>query len=137
MDSALAARRFTILIADDDLVVLKVLALKFSSLGFQVVKVAEPARVVRDVTLHRPDVVLLDINLGAGSGHATVEWDGVKILDWLSRMEETSPIPVIIITSDPREETRSRCARAAAYFTKPVDFERLIREINRLTAPPA
>lgn len=130
-----AVRPRTILIADDDLLVLKVLALKFSSLGFAVIKVAEPSRVVREVTTHKPDVVLLDINLGAGSGHATVDWDGVKILDWLARVEEAAAIPVIIITADHREETKLQCHRARAYFTKPVNFERLIREINRLTAP--
>jgi CheY-like chemotaxis protein len=128
----------TVLIADDDLVVLKVLALKFTTLGFRVLKVAQASQVVRQITQHRPDVVLLDINLGsAGAGHGAVEWDGIKILDWLARLEGVSAIPVIIITSDLREETRRRCGRAAAYFTKPVDFEVLVREINRLTAPAA
>jgi CheY-like chemotaxis protein len=127
----------TILIADDDLLVLKVLALKLSSLGFQVIKVAEPGRVVREVAERKPDVVLLDINLGLGAGHTTVEWDGIKILDWLARMEGATTIPVIIITADPREETKRLCHRAAAYFTKPVNFERLLREINRLIAPAA
>lgn len=127
----------SILIADDDLVVLKVLTLKFNSLGFEVIKVADPSRVVREITLRKPDAVLLDVHLGTGSGNASVEWDGIKVLDWLARMEEASAIPVIIITADQREETRRLCQRAAAYFTKPVDFERLLRELNRLTAPAA
>jgi CheY-like chemotaxis protein len=127
----------TILIADDDLLVLKVLALKLSSLGFQVIKVADPGRVVREVADHKPSVVLLDINLGVGTGHTTVEWDGIKILDWLARVEGASNVPIIIVTGDPREETQRLCHRAAAYFTKPVDFPRLLREIDRLTLPKA
>src|SRR5258708_3228696 len=97
-------RRKKILIADDDLVVLKVLSLKLSSVGFDVAKVHEGSQVTRRVAEELPDVVLLDFDFGPNATSGHIEWDGIKILDWLGRLEDVAPIPVIVVTSSESAE---------------------------------
>lgn len=134
-----APRRKKILIADDDLVLLKVLSLKLSSQGFDVVKVHDGGMVTRRIAEEHPDVVLLDFDFGplATVGHIT--WDGVKMLEWIARLEDLAAIPIIVITADESKELheRCRCAGATAVKTKPVDFESLVAEIRRVTEAPA
>jgi CheY-like chemotaxis protein len=130
--------RSKILIADDDLVVLKVLSLKFSSVGFDVVKVHDGGQVARTVAEARPDVVLLDLDFGASGEYGHVTWDGLKILDWLGRIEDVATIPIIVLTANESEAVHLDCRNsgAAAVLQKPVDFETLLAQIRRLTGIP-
>jgi len=130
-----APRRKKILIADDDLVVLKVLSLKLSSIGFEVVKVFDSAEVTRRIAEELPDLVLLDLDFGPTAAYTHVEWDGFKMLDWLMRLEELARIPIIVVTANESPEAHKRClgSGAAAVFPKPLDFDALRAEIERLT----
>ena len=100
-------RRKKILIADDDLVVLKVLSLKLSSVGYDVVKVFDSGLVTRRIAEEMPDLILLDLDFGATAVYGHVEWDGLKMLEWMMRLEDLARIPVIIITAStaPKKQT--------------------------------
>ena len=128
-------RRKKILLADDDLVVLKVMSLKLQACGYDVLKVSESQDVIRSIGEHLPDLILMDLNFGPGAAQGVIEWDGYKMLEWLSRLEQIAKIPIIVITAQDTLDGRNRClaAGAAAYLHKPVDFEELLVEIRRLT----
>ena len=126
--------RKKILLADDDLVVLKVMALKLQACGFDVVKVSESQNVIRRIGEETPDLILMDLNFGPAAAQGVIEWDGYKMLEWMNRLEQIAQIPIIIITAEDTLDGRNRClaAGAAAYLRKPVDFEELLVEIRSL-----
>lgn len=128
-------RRKRILIADDDLVVLKVLSLKLSSVGYEVVKVFDSGLVTRRIAEVNPDLILLDLDFGSTAAYGHVEWDGLKMLEWLMRLESLARIPVIFITASTEPDLEKTCQKAGAkaVFRKPIDFDELNAEIDSLT----
>jgi CheY-like chemotaxis protein len=73
-----------------------------------------------------PDAVLLDINLGND--------DGLDLLAWMRRKPETCEISVIAVTAHALLAERERILKAGcrACLSKPIDFNRLREELNRL-----
>ena len=80
-------------------------------------------------TQHRPDVILLDINLPDISGH--------EVLRRLRSDSRTEGIPVVMVSADatPNQVDRMLAAGARSYMTKPVDVRRLLSLLDEMTAP--
>ena len=74
---------------------------------------------------HKPDLILLDINLP--------EMDGFEVLRRLRAMAETRDIPVIAVTAAamPSEVERGLQAGFKEYITKPIDISNVLRAIDR------
>ncbi len=123
-----------ILLADDNLVVLKVLSLKLAASGYEVVTVTEVNRVVQQIAIVLPDLVLLDLHYANGPNFGSVEWDGFKMLEWLQRLEQCKTIPIIVVTADTTPETHERVmsSGANAIFTKPLEFDKLLAKMDKL-----
>lgn len=122
-----------ILVVDDDWMIRKLLSEELESKGYQVSTGIDCSQAVSAVREQRPDLILLDIifppDVGHGGGAA---WDGLSIMVWLRRMEEARDTPFIIISgADPAVwEDRVLAAGAAAFFPKPIDYEKLLLAIN-------
>lgn len=73
---------------------------------------------------HRPDVVLLDLNLPRMSGQ--------EVLQAVKADSALSSIPIVVITTSDAERDRVRAyeSRANSYVVKPLDFEQF-REMVR------
>lgn len=78
---------------------------------------------------HRPDLVLLDLNLP--------DLPGAVLLERLRAEPLTRDIPVVVISADatPEQVERLKAAGAADYLTKPFDIERLLAVIDGLPRP--
>jgi len=130
-----------ILVADDDAVVTRALAIKLKANGFDVLTAKEGGETVKAVRTQKPDLILLDLTFPVDVD--SVSWDGFLIMDWLKRLEEAANIPVVIITAGNSELylNRARAIGAAAYFHKPINYEELFSYIRRLlkvkTPPPS
>lgn len=76
----------------------------------------------------RPDLVLTDFNMP--------EADGVALIDRLrhSRTMRDTPILVMTAGTDPSEKERAKQAGATGWIVKPLDPEKLVSAIGRLTA---
>src|SRR3954462_4681091 len=73
-----------ILIADDNVVVLKTVAIKLKSVGYEVRTAMDGSTAISCVRRERPDLIILDINFPAdGARGGGISWDGFLILDWL------------------------------------------------------
>ncbi len=74
---------------------------------------------------HKPDLILLDINLP--------EMDGFEVLHRLQAMADTRDIPVIAVTAAamPTEVERGLQAGFKEYITKPIDITNVLRAIDR------
>ena len=126
-----------ILVADDNLVVLKVLSLKLAACGYEVVTVTEISKVIQRIAAELPDLVLLDLHFAKEPSFGSVEWDGFKALQWLQRLEQIRQIPIIVVTADQSPETRERVMKsgANALFTKPLEFDHVLEKMRVLLAP--
>lgn len=75
-----------------------------------------------------PDVIVLDLKMP--------KRDGFEILQWLREQQALKPAPVVVLTSSERDDDKKRAKDlgAQSYYTKPVDFTRLVgvaKDINR------
>ena len=87
-----------------------------------VAEAASTAAAVAAIERLRPDVVLLDIKLGKGSGFQVLE-------------QIDADIAIIFVTAYDVHAVRAFDVNAVDYLLKPVDPRRLTRAIDRLSAP--
>jgi DNA-binding NtrC family response regulator len=120
------APSLTLLVVDDDPAWRDALKEWLEREGFRAIMLARADWVVQAVELHRPDVVVLDVNLPGASG-----------LDVLGALERRWPaLPVVIMTAfgGPGVGAESRRLGAAAYLEKPFRMGSLVDEIRRVAA---
>jgi CheY-like chemotaxis protein len=132
-DSLPSQRRKKVLIADDSLVFLGALSMKLRSNGYEVVVCQQGARIVSTARSEKPDLILLDINFPPDRTNGEEEsWDGLIVLEWLAKLDETKGTPVMVITGeDPtRCREKSYAAGAVAFFEKPVRPDALLPAIR-------
>jgi CheY-like chemotaxis protein len=98
----------TILIADDDIKLIRFLTVCLQPLD---VKIQEAHDAMYALTLiHKspPDLVILDVNMPAGNGLSACEM--------LASDARLSRLPVIILTGDSSDGTLMRCQRMRAHY---------------------
>ena len=73
---------------------------------------------------HRPDVILLDVNLP--------DIPGQEVLAQLRADPRTSDIPILVITADATATQMQRmlASGARAYLTKPLDVKRFLSVLD-------
>ncbi|MFU8788930.1 MAG: PAS domain S-box protein [Methylobacter sp.] len=79
---------------------------------------------------HRPDLILLDINLPG--------MDGYQVLSVLRSLPPVKDTPVIAVSANamPGDIERGRASGFDDYITKPIDMVQLLEAIDRLLARP-
>ena len=128
-----------ILVADDNVVILKALSIKLKSAGYEVRTAMDGSTAVSCVRRDRPDLIILDINFPPDVAHGGgISWDGFLILDWLRRIDEVRDTPIIFITSGESAKFREKAmaAGAIAFFQKPINQEEMISVIRHTLGDP-
>ena len=108
--------------------------MKLRSSGFEVITAQDGAGAVSLARANRPDLILLDINFPPDVSHGGgVFWDGLLIMGWLRRIEETKTTPIIVITGEDanRYRERSLAAGASAFLAKPIRPDQLLALVRR------
>jgi DNA-binding NtrC family response regulator len=116
-DAAVADR--TILLIDDDADLLAALARLFHRSGWQVVCAQDGAAALATFAVHRPEVVIQDLQLPGPSG-----------LDLLGRLRRSDPDAAIIVLTgygDVAIAVEAMHLGAADFLTKPASYEQLER----------
>ncbi len=139
--------RKKILVVDDSLLILKVMTMKLSANGYDVLTAEDGGTAVSAVRRERPDLILLDLSFPPDVAHGGgVPWDGFLIMTWLRRLEEGKNVPIIVITGgDPAKcKDRALAAGAVSFFHKPINNDELLAVIRQTLgeapaapAPPA
>ena len=111
-----------VLIVEDELGLLEILELNFSSAGYQVSTATDGVIAWQQYERQRPDLLVLDLNLPKMSGFRLLE---------LVRSE--SDLPVLILTAyDFAEAEEVAQHRPDAFIKKPFDVQELIQNADRL-----
>lgn len=118
----------TILVVDDDLGFINELSEKLEKEGFKTLHTTSAKDVVKLAKKHKPMAITLDIVMP--------EMDGWEVLLHLKKDDETSDIPVIIISNSEEEDT-SVALGAVGYIQKPVNKDLLLKEIENINKAAA
>ncbi|HEX4343776.1 MAG TPA: response regulator [Verrucomicrobiae bacterium] len=111
-----------VLIADDDAVVRSSLAAVLESEGYIVDEASNGNEAVTRAVRHKPDLVLLDLNMPHADG-----WTAFNQLDRL-----TPFLPIIIITARPNQYQKAVQLGVDAFMEKPLNIPILMRAVKRL-----
>ena len=123
----------TILIADDDRMIVTMLAEFLRKKGFNVVTAFDSMQAMLGVRNAAPKAVVLDVGMPGGNG--------IDVLRKIRMMNKTSQLPVLILTAstDPKTADEARGLGADEFLTKPVNLpqfhEALLRALGRPPEP--
>jgi len=122
----------TILIVEDNELNMKLFNDLLEAHGFATVKTREGTRVLELAREHKPDLILMDIQLP--------EVSGLDLIRWLKDAEDLRTIPVIAVTAFAMkgDEDRIRATGCEDYISKPISVLSFIETVRKhLTDTPA
>ncbi|MBU2102264.1 MAG: response regulator [Candidatus Omnitrophota bacterium] len=117
-----------IFIVDDDQAVLVSLRKLLELSGFCVEVASDTRDIVSRIKLFNPHLILLDLLMPV--------LGGLEICEMLNTDRAAQAIPIIILSALGKEEDVKNAYRlgVVGYFTKPYDFNDVLREVNKTIA---
>ncbi|MEJ2184120.1 MAG: response regulator [Nitrospirota bacterium] len=114
-----------ILLADDSVIIQKVVDSVLSERGFEVASTASAEEALQALSSFQPDLALVDVQLPDGDGYQVA-----------AKMKKQAGIPVVLLAGafEPVEESRMRGAGADGSLTKPFEAEDLVGTVERFLA---
>lgn len=122
----MTTERATILVADDEPHIRRILQYLLEQEGYEVVVATDGEDALREVDRCAPDLVLLDVMMP--------RLDGFSVLRSIRASLETARLPVILLTAKGQSDEKVRGLRGGAndYVTKPFDQEELLLRIHNM-----
>ena len=124
-----------VLVVEDDRPTRDALSIFLASEGYDVCLAWSASGAIQQLTIEKPDLVLLDVELG------DEDLSGIDIARLMAGDERWRRIPVIVTSGLPAAEVRARARSAYAFeglrtmmMPKPLDLGALASEIARMLA---
>ena len=119
-----------ILVVEDQMDNRQILRDLLTSVGFNLVEAEDGAQGVAAAETHRPDLILMDIQLP--------EVSGLEVTKWLKDDQDLRPIPVVAVTAFAMkgDEERIREGGCEAYLSKPISVGKFIETIRHFLGNP-
>lgn len=116
----------TVLVVEDDPVILRLLEVNFDLEGFTVLQAQDGAEGLDAARLHRPDVIVTDIMMP--------KMTGIELVAALREDATTAGIPVLLLSAKAQTSDLKAGMDAGAddYVTKPFEPLDLIERVNVL-----
>ncbi len=117
-----------ILIVDDDPSTLALEERILQREGYQVLIAVNGLQALREAMAEEPNLIILDLMLPG--------MDGFEICECLRNSQETSSVPVLVLSAKGREvdKTAALESGADAYLAKPVSVSRLLGQVEDMLA---
>jgi len=98
--------------------------------GTEIIEASDGVDALRKLPENRFDLVLTDINMPV--------MDGLKLLTMMKNNPTYKEIPVVIITTEGREEDRKQGMALGAhdYIPKPIQTPHLLKVVKGILSPP-
>ena len=113
-----------ILIVEDDRKIALAVAVRLKAHGYEVITAFDAQAGVEVAVKNRPDLVILDISLPAGSGFTVAER--------IQNLSQTAGVPMIFMTASRKPEFVRMAAElgAVAFIQKPFEDGELISDVR-------
>ena len=123
----------TVLIVEDNKTNMKLFHAMLRDYGYTILEAHNGAEAMDLAQQHRPDLILMDIQLPWVLGRNI---SGLDVTKWLKDDEDLRSIPVVVLTSSDAPKDVSECyaSHANAYVRKPLDlggYRATLRAIDR------
>jgi two-component system cell cycle response regulator DivK len=114
-----------VLIVEDNELNMKLFHDLLDSQGYETLQTREGLQALALARQHRPDLILMDIQLP--------EISGLEVTRWLKEDEELSHIPVVAVTAFAMkgDEERIRQGGCEAYISKPISISAFLDTVRR------
>ena len=114
-----------VLIVEDNELNMKLFHDLLDSQGYETLQTREGLQALALARLHRPDLILMDIQLP--------EISGLEVTKWLKDDEELSHIPVVAVTAFAMkgDEERIREGGCEAYISKPISVMHFLDTVRK------
>ncbi len=115
------AKKTTILTADDDPQILRLVTRNLDLDGYDVIAVSDGQAALEQIEAHPPDLVLLDIMMPRMDGFTVTQ-----------RVREFSSVPIMLLTARGQDEDKIHGLDLGAddYLTKPFSVEELLARVR-------
>jgi two-component system cell cycle response regulator DivK len=115
-----------VLIVEDNELNMKLFHDLLDSQGYETLQTREGLEALSIAREHRPDLILMDIQLP--------EISGLEVTKWLKEDEDLASIPVVAVTAFAMkgDEERIRQGGCEAYISKPISVTGFLDTIRRL-----
>jgi two-component system, OmpR family, KDP operon response regulator KdpE len=115
------AKKTTVLAADDDPQLLRLVTRNLQLEGYDVVAASDGQQALEQIEAHVPDLVLLDVMMPRLDGFAVTK-----------RVREFSAVPIIIVTARGQDQDKVRGLDLGAddYLTKPFSVDELLARVR-------
>lgn len=121
----------TVLVVDDEVHIVNVVALKFRGAGFRVLTARDPQEAFEIAKEEIPDLVITDHQMPGGSG--------IDLCRWLKSTPSTASIPAILLTAydfSIVQEEMDDC-NVCSIMAKPFSPRELLAKANAIMGIPA
>ncbi len=114
----------TVMIVEDNELNMKLFGDLLEAHGYATVKTGNGIEAIELARQHRPDLIIMDIQLP--------EVSGLDVTRWLKEDEELRPIPVIAVTAFAMkgDEERIREGGCEAYLSKPISVAKFLETVR-------
>lgn len=115
-----------ILVVDDEPEIVFAVSVLFKAKGYEVVTAENGVQTKQQTIKEKPDLIILDISMPEGDGHS--------VCQWLRSSEQTSGIPILMLTARDsiKDMKQAIKERASAYMTKPYQPKELLKKVREL-----
>ncbi|MGA0606900.1 response regulator [Phenylobacterium sp. VNQ135] len=115
-----------VLIVEDNELNMKLFHDLLEAQGYETIETREGLAALSLAREHRPDLILMDIQLP--------EISGLEVTKWLKEDDELAKIPVVAVTAFAMkgDEERIREGGCEAYISKPISVSHFLDTIRRL-----
>ncbi|MGH0035245.1 MAG: response regulator [Myxococcota bacterium] len=120
----------TLLLADDSVVIQKLVALSFANEDIELVTVYNGDDAVEKIRETRPDLVLADVVMPGKSGY--------EVCEAIKQDPALAHVPVLLLTGtfEAFDEERAGQVGSDGHITKPFEAQALVERVNALLAAP-
>ena len=114
----------TVLIVEDNELNMKLFNDLLEAHGYQTVQTRNGLEALELARIHRPDLILMDIQLP--------EVSGLDVTRWLKEDDELKTIPVVAVTAFAMkgDEERIRQGGCEAYISKPISLTKFLETVK-------
>ncbi len=114
-----------VLIVEDNEMNIKLFRDLLQAHGYETLQTKEGLEALKIAREHKPDLILMDIQLP--------EVSGLEVTRWLKQDPDLSHIPVIAVTAFAMrgDEEKMRAGGCSGYLSKPISVERLLSAVRQ------